>query len=155
MNDINILLMIIISILWFLILKSIEVEGYSNIKTIKASIKSNESKSWNHRDIRSKCEKLCKIQLPYNKMQFTKGFKNKEGIECNCEYDGEYKKEYIGCPLSDSIGGSGCFIFNNQEAKEKCPKICNKYLPGKESKWTGDYRNVSIQTGACECEYYE
>ena len=88
-----------------------------------------------------------------NSLQFSgkwKTNKNKpQDSICNCIRIGNLKQNYVGCPL-----GSNCFIWNDSDAKNICPQICDKYLSKRNSEWTGNWKSTSAQSSACECKYY-
>jgi hypothetical protein len=110
----------------------------------------------NHVDARAKCESACKANDPAKDIIFTgkRTVKDNKTL-CECTYKGTPKKDYVGCPTPSSLGGNDCFIFTNDDAKKTCPILCNKYLVGKNSRWTGEYKTTSTHTSACECEYID
>lgn len=110
---------------------------------------------WNHRDARSKCDQLCKSKFTNKGASFTGNWTTptESGAVCECSYQGINQKYSVSCKKSDSIGTSDCFIWNQQQADAQCPYMCNIYLPGKSSTWTGQWNNSSTHTSSCECEY--
>lgn len=131
-------------------------EFYENTKTVTNIAKCKKCTIWNQRDAQSKCDRLCKVQYPGKDVGFTGEWsKFKDGAICECSFEGQYKKQYAGCPTNKSLGTNDCFFFNDKEAQQHCQYACDKFLPGKLSKWTGEWKNTSIQTSACECEYYD
>jgi hypothetical protein len=133
-------------------------ETLSNTKTIKTLETCDNCVIYNHRDARSKCESACNVNLPGKEAAYT-GVWTEVGdgkSTCECKFEGQYKKAFVGCPSADSLNITGdCFIWNDTEANSKCQFICNKYLPKKQSNWTGQWKNTSANTTACECEYYD
>lgn len=113
--------------------------------------------AYNFLDTRTKCEAACRSANPDKNINFT-GKVTKDGDKiktCQCDYKGKLTQSYVGCPNPSSLGGNDCFIFTNDDAKKMCPSMCNKYLIGKNSRWTGDYKRTSTHTSACECEYID
>lgn len=117
-----------------------------------------DCKIWNHIDANSKCSRACKIKNPNKDVSFTGNWNKLDDKDssCECSFRGTLKKHYIGCPSRKSLGDAGeCYIWNNEEAKKICQPMCNKFLPDINSKWTGNWKPVSAESSACECEYYD
>jgi hypothetical protein len=131
----------------------------NNTKTqiVKGLATCDDCTIYNHRDARSKCENLCVTNFPDKNAQYTGQWSSTNtGAACECQYQGEYKKQFVGCAMGQKLSQEDdCFLWNNGEANHKCQFICNKYLPGKQSKWTGEWKNTSANTSACECELYD
>lgn len=118
----------------------------------------DDCKIWNIKDAQSQCDKTCKLEFPDKNATFTGNYtENKDfGVSCECSFKGAYKKQFIQCPSSHSLGTpEDCFFWNPTEANNKCPFMCQKYLPGKYANWTGEWENTTPNTSACECEYYD
>lgn len=131
-------------------------ESLENTKNVKIFAKCNKCTIWNHRDAQSKCDKLCKVHYPGKDVAFTGDWTAyQDGATCECSFEGQYKKQFVGCPTNKSLGTNDCFFFNDEEARKQCQFVCDKFLPGKMSKWTGDWKNTSVNTSACKCEYYD
>ncbi len=131
-------------------------EGLENTKTVTNLATCSDCTIWNSRDASAKCDKLCKINNPDKGVSYTGNWTTVgKGASCECSFEGAYKKQFIGCPTSNSLGTSDCFFWNNNDAKTNCQYVCDKFLPGKGSKWTGQWKNTSANTSACECEYYD
>jgi hypothetical protein len=124
------------------------VESLENtIEKVKTFITQEkvEGEIWNHRDAISKCNKTCKLSNLGKNVEFTGNWNNlAKGAVCECSYKGQYKKEYQKCPT---------FIWNQSDASENCKGSCNKN--DESSKWTGNWKNLTANTSACEYEYYE
>jgi hypothetical protein len=109
---------------------------------------------WNDRDARSKCDHLCSYRYPNQQPRFTGKWKvDNDTLSCDCARNVEHKKSYIGCSDQTSLNGKDCFFFNNSDATENCQTLCDKYLPNQSPQWTGNWKNTSIHTSACECAY--
>lgn len=144
-------LTIIILLLLVLLYNSKELFTQEKTKDV-LMIGTVKGKIWNHLDAKTKCGASCKLLNPDKNIQFNGNWLNHEDdATCECSYKGNYKKDYVGCSLSHK----NCFIWNDSEAKNECQNICNKYLPNVHSKWTGNWKNTSADTTACECEYYD
>lgn len=171
MNDNWIIYLVFAFVLYYFLKDSLDgVEGFdsskqtsdvskissgNNTMEVLSVEKCKDCKIWNHRDAQTKCSALCKKN---NKGIFTgiwsygtSGIQSDSAM-CECKYEQETQKAYFGCPL-DNKGTQGCFIWNSEEAKGKCPDFCNTYTPHKMGKWTGSWKNTSPQTSACECEH--
>jgi hypothetical protein len=136
----------------FLTKKTDTFENSENVISVQTC---KNCKAWNNRDAQSHCNKACGLENPKN--IFTGIWtKNGNDISCECNRKGTLQSEYVGCKLGDKLTNKqDCFLLNNKEAKEKCQLIFNKYLvPGKVNKWTGNWKNTSANTSACECSYY-
>lgn len=145
-----IILVIAIYLLFFY-----KIEGFSSMeKDIKKFAVCENCKIWNHLDAKSQCNKVCKFEKIDKKMNFT-GELKKDGNKtlCECVYKGKYKKEYVGCSTKKALGET-CFIWNNTEAQEKCPTICNKFI-GDSAKWSGKWDKKNADASVCECIYYD
>lgn len=143
-----ILILIVIS---YIVYKNIET--LQNTRQITLDVPCKNCNIWNHVDARTKCHNICQkadINKPYN---FTGKWKNNpnkpQDSNCQCSKLAEHHKNYVGCAF-----GKNCFIWNNSDAKTICPKMCNQKLLNKNSKWTGNWKSTSINSSACECEYY-
>jgi len=159
MKDNWIIYLVFALVVYYFLKDSLDgVEGFDSGKGTTMKVMSVEKckdcKIWNHRDAETKCSALCKKN---NKGIYTgvwsygtSGVGN--SAMCECKYEQETQKAFFGCPLDDK-GTQGCFIWNNQEAKDRCPDFCNTYTPHKMGNWTGDWKNTSPQTSACECEH--
>ena len=152
----NIFLYIILTLaVYFIFFVNMEgLESTPPTEKIKInSVVCKDCKLWNHLDARSKCDGLCKMENPDKDVHFTGNFNQSM---CECSNKVKYNKKYIGCPTGKSLGNDeNCFLWNDTEAKEKCKGICDKFLPKDiQSKWTGNWKPTSIETSACECEYY-
>lgn len=136
--------------------KKEKLENIPATRTVNTVAKCSKCKIWNSRDARSKCDALCKEKYPAKDIRYT-GIWSSEGAgaSCECSFEGGYKKHFVGCPTASSLGKSDCFVWNNSEAKASCPGMCTRFLPGKGSKWTGEWKNTSANTTACECEYHD
>lgn len=133
-----------------------KVESLENTKTVKNVAKCTKCKIWNQRDAQSQCDRLCRVHYPGKDVAFTGEWSSaKDGATCECSFDGQYKKQFVGCPSNKSLGTNDCFFFNEQDASKNCQVVCDKFLPGQMSKWTGEWKNTSINTSACQCEYYD
>lgn len=143
-------ILIFIAIL-YIVYKNIET--LENTKQLTIDVPCKNCNIWNHLDAKTKCNTICQkanINKPY---KFTGKWvnnanKSKDSI-CECSKLGEYNKHYVGCAL-----GKNCFIWNHGEAKTLCPKTCNQYSLDKNVEWTGNWKSTSINSSACECEYY-
>lgn len=124
-------------------------------KNINNLVICKNCKSWNHRDAYSKCTRTCKTQFPDKKISFTGNWTkvNENDTSCECSFQGNFNKKYIGCPSKKSL--KQCFIWNQEEANQICQPMCNKFLPNVNPKWTGNWKSTSAETSACECEYYD
>lgn len=115
--------------------------------------------TWNNKDIKSKCDAICLKENPDKYIRAGRNwFKDNNDIKCECRYTGTLKKDYVGCPIKEKLSEysqqNDCFIWNDKEAQQKCEVMCDKYLPGKNPIWTGNWKNTSSETTACECLYY-
>lgn len=145
---------------WYLVFR-INYEKFVQIKSksIRQLVPCIDCKKFeNHIDTRSKCDKTCKYNFPNRNSQIIGVKKNNQGVQCECGYTSNKTKKFINCPKPSSIKditNSDCFIWNKTEAERVCPMLCKKYLPSENNiSWTGNYKNTSINTSACECEYY-
>jgi hypothetical protein len=145
------MLYILILIALFIIVYK-NIETLQNTKQITTDLPCKNCNIWNHVDANTKCQSICQkadINKPY---EYTGKWKNDPKLKdsfCQCSKIAEYNKDYVGCAL-----GNNCFIWNHSDAKTICPKICNRYLIDKNSNWTGNWKSTSIDSSACECEYY-
>lgn len=137
-------------------------EPTKNITTIH-NCKSCKS-IWNHLDANSKCSMLCQVVLPDSNSTFNGYWKNeKDGTtSCGCDHNGTITKHFVGCPTPSSLNyikndgvKDDCFFFTKDDAEKSCPLMCDNYIPGYNSKWTGNWKNTSTHTSACECQYYK
>jgi len=147
------LFLIVVFIFVFILSKR---EALENIKDVKNFVMCKDCKAWNHVDVRSKCEKQCKLKFPDQNPEFTGEWSRLDNsdVSCECAFKGKFKKEYIGCPVGSQLNDKSCFIWNQNEAKASCSTICNKFLPDVQPKWTGNWKSTSVDSSACECEYY-
>jgi hypothetical protein len=111
---------------------------------------------WNHRDARSKCDKLCALNFPGKNATFNGNWSIKRnGAQCGCSFEAKHQTAFVGCPSFKSLGSKDCFMWNDSEAQENCQRMCDKFLLNKGSKWTGKWKNTSANTSACECSFYD
>lgn len=156
--------LIIFAILFYFIFFTSFPEGLENVdkdtlpqtKQIFINAKCEGCSAWNNKDAQSVCDATCLKNNPDKYIRSSKNWKRIDNdIECGCKYIGHLYSTYAGCPIGESDDPNACFIWNDKEAQQKCPEFCNKYLPGKHSKWTGNWKNTSSQTSACECQSYQ
>jgi hypothetical protein len=151
-NNLIFILVIGIVILWFINKRE---EMTNTTKYVKNLAICKDCRAWNHLDIRSKCNKTCKIRFPDKNTTFTgESVKLDKDLSCECSFIGAYQKEYIGCPIGTKLDDTSCFIWNDKEAGNLCPAMCKKFLPDYNPKWTGNWKTTSAESSACECEYY-
>lgn len=133
-----------------------KIDGLENTKVVKNFVHCDDCQIWNHRDARSKCEQLCNSNYPDKAVSYTGEYNaNGKSGDCECQFTGSYKKDFVGCPTAKSLKTNGdCFFWNDTEAKSNCQHVCDKFLPGKQSTWTGNWKNTGVHTSACECQYY-
>lgn len=132
-------------------------DNNNDTKRITRKYKCEGCYEWNNRDIKSKCDAICMKENPEKYIRSTKNLiKGDNYVDCNCKYIGTLQKNYVGCPLKE-VGSyeKDCFIWNDNEAKNRCQSICDKYLHNKKAEWTGKWKNTSAETSACECAYYD
>uniref|UniRef100_A0A6C0H6L6 Uncharacterized protein n=1 Tax=viral metagenome TaxID=1070528 RepID=A0A6C0H6L6_9ZZZZ len=155
MNWITYSFVIILFVVYFFVSK--ETLENTKTKTVKQLATCTDCKIYNHRDARSKCDKLCDLTFPEKNAVYNGNWiGNEKGATCECQYQGAYKKQFVGCPIGEELPGHpDCFLWNQSDANNKCHFICNKYIPGKQSVWTSEWKNTSSSTSACECEYYD
>ena len=151
-----IIIAVVLFVLYYLFVPKETLQN-TGTKLVKQIAFCNDCKIYNHRDARSKCDKLCDISFPGNNAVYSGNWFGKDkGAACECQYQGAYKKQFVGCPIGEDLpDNSDCFLWNQSDANNKCQFVCNKYLAGKQSKWTGQWKNTSTSTSACECEYYD
>jgi hypothetical protein len=146
------LFLIVVLIFVFVLSKR---ENLENIKDVKNFVTCKDCKAWNHIDVRSKCQKQCKVKFADQNPEFTGEWNRLDNdVSCECAFKGKFKKEYIGCPVGSKLNDKSCFIWNEKDAKSSCPIMCKKFLPNFQPKWTGNWKSTSIDSSACECEYY-
>mgnify|MGYP000073347859 CR=1 FL=1 len=148
--------LLFIAVLLFVFFFLSKREALENIKDVKNFVLCKDCKTWNHRDARSKCEKQCKLKFADQNPEFTGKWTRLEGsdISCECAFAGKFKKEYVGCPVGSKLDKRSCFIWNDKDAKSVCPTMCNKFLTDVQPTWTGNWKSTSVDSSACECEYY-
>lgn len=130
----------------------INIETLQNTKNIKIDVPCKNCNIWNHIDAKTKCNSVCQkfdIDNPYTFTGKWEQKSDKNDSNCECNRISKYNKDYVGCAL-----GKNCFLWNNSDAKTICPKMCNQYLPNKNAEWTGNWKSTSINSSACECQYY-
>lgn len=129
------------------------METLQNTKEIIIDVPCEHCNIWNHLDAKTKCNNACQKKDYVKLYNFTGKWRandNKlQNSICQCKKIGELNKNYIGCPL-----GTSCFIWNHSDAKNKCPQICQKYLPNINTDWTGNWKSTSVDSSSCECQYY-
>ena len=146
-------ILILIAILYIIYINYPNNKQLPQYKRITIGAPCKNCNIWNHVDANTKCNVICQkadINKPY---KFTGKWvnidnKSQDSI-CQCSKLGKYNKDYVGCVL-----GKNCFIWNHQDAKTICPKMCNKYLLDKNAEWTGNWKSTSTDSSACECQYY-
>lgn len=142
-------------LIFILVLYISNVETLENTKTKLLTVEApcKNCNIWNHRDAKTKCNSNCKKIDQDKPYKFTGEWeKNQNKLQdstCKCSKVGNFNKHYVGCAL-----GNNCFLWNNSDSKTICPKMCNQYLPNKKAEWTGNWKSTSIDSSACECQYY-
>jgi hypothetical protein len=130
------------------------VETLQNTKMLTTDSPCKNCNIWNHLDAKTKCNNICKQINQDNSYNFSGKWindsNNLKNSVCQCNKLAHYNKKYVGCAL-----GKDCFLWNNSDAKSICPKMCNQYLLNKNAEWTGNWKSTSIDSSACECQYYD
>lgn len=85
---------------------------------------------YNHRDIRSKCDSICKS----NKNAIYTGEWDQQQKACECEFNAQYKQQFF---------DSSSIISSKAQAEKVCYDVCKK----QDSEWTG--KSTDCQ---CECK---
>ena len=142
---------LIFIVILYIIYKNIET--LENTKNLTVDVPCKNCNIWNHLDANTKCNSNCQKVDTNKPYKFTGKWSNltdkHQDSICECSKIAEYNKHYVGCAL-----GKNCFLWNHSDAKTICPKTCNQYLLGKNPEWTGNWKSTSIDSSACECQYY-
>jgi hypothetical protein len=145
--------LIFIAILYIIYINYNNNKETSKSKIITIDVPCKNCNIWNHVDAKTKCSSICKKVDNNNPYTYTGTWKNNtnklQDAVCKCSKLGKFNKNYLGCPL-----GQKCFIWNKSDAKINCPKLCKQYSLNKNAEWTGNWSSTSIDSSACECQYY-
>ena len=100
---------------------------------------------WNNEDAKEKCPIVCAAHLGTWNGQWTTVVPGEMSV-CGCEFDTSKSGTEL---VIDVLAGP---IWNNEDAKKKCPIVCASY----GGEWNGQWTTPSESTGKmsiCGCKF--